>query len=218
MRTILPYLLIWVLLASVRPARVVLAWQFGRLPAAMRRTFWLGLVAGVSLVALNGMLLLWNGAVSAAASYSVSGVAILAAVAFAALVATTEEMLLRGLLLTRLREISTTPVAVIVTSVLFALMHLGRADFSLYTTAQYLADGLLLAWMVLVTGDIWMAMGFHFAKDLGVYILFGGSRHILPPLLTSPPPAVWADLVSYAVTVACVTWLLGSARDLSLRS
>lgn len=211
MRVVLAYLLIWLLVTSVRPAREIVARQFSRLPGAMRGRFWQGALAGVILVAVNGTLLLWIGAVTVSPSYRVSAGAILLAVAFAALVAATEEMLVRGLLLTRLREISTTAVAVIATAAIFALMHVGRGDFSIPTTTQYFVDGLLLAWMTLVTSDIWMATGFHFAKNLGVYFLFGGSRHLLPPFLTSPPPVPWADVLSYALILP-LAWVLLSGR------
>lgn len=206
MRAIGAYLLIWLLLLSVRPARDLLAAQFRRLPSALRRSFWLGALGGMGLVVVNGGLFLWSRAVSFTPSYEVATAAILAAVAFAAVVATTEEMLLRGLLLTRFREIWTPAAAVLATSFLFAVMHVGRSDFSLGGTAQYFVDGLLLAWMTLVTGDVWMAAGFHFAKNLGVYMLFGGSRHLVAPLLTEPAPAPLLDVLSYAAIVPLL-WL-----------
>jgi membrane protease YdiL (CAAX protease family) len=211
MRVVAAYLLIWLLLASVSRAREVVLAQFGRLLQAMRRLFWLGALAGAFLVAVNGALLLASRSVTFVPSHQLSGGPLLFAVGFAALVATTEEMLVRGLLLTRLREIWTTAGAVLATSLVFSIMHVGRGDFSLLTTAQYFVDGVLLAWMVLVTGDIWMATGFHFAKNLGVYALFGGSRHLLPPLFTPPGPTPVVDLLTYAATVP-VVWLLLSRQ------
>jgi len=202
----LAYALIWAFFLAVPIARGVVSAQFGRMPSAMGRRVWLGMVCGSVLVIVNGLVLVLLGTHARAGTWGAGAAGLLLNLGWAITVATTEEMIVRGLLLTRLRQLWGDLAAIAVTAAVFAGMHVGRADFTVSGVLQYLADGLLLGWLAVRTGDIWAGAGFHFAKNLGVSVLFGGSKHLLSPALVLVPGGHgWrpdlADLVAYAVAI-----------------
>jgi uncharacterized protein len=78
----------------------------------------------------------------------------------------TEELALRGFLLTTLVEGVGTPFAVAITSVLFALLHLLNPDPSFLSVGMVALAGVFLAAIRLTTGSLWAASIGHLAWNL----------------------------------------------------
>ena len=210
-RTLVAYALIWTLFASVPAARAVLLKEFRRFPAAVRGRFWMGLACGFVLVLLDAVIHVLGRAYSYAPT-PIETLGLVVTLGWVILVACTEEMMVRGLLLTRLREVAGNIVAVASTALLFAVMHVGRLDFSMATATQYFADGVFLGAITILTGDIWSATGFHLAKNLWTSLAFGASHQFVPPLLAPRAGGIdtnVADLLAY-VTVLPVSLLVFS--------
>lgn len=90
-----------------------------------------------------------------------------------AIVAVSEEGLLRGYALVQLsRAISFWPAA-IVTSIIFVALHLGHKTESLVGLAQVGIIGLILAYSFRRTGALWFALGCHGAWDFAETYLYG---------------------------------------------
>jgi membrane protease YdiL (CAAX protease family) len=171
-----------VALTVIAPAGLI--WLFTREPAAVfgwgrpprLRQFLVGATGGLALMSLLIGLIALFGAIrfsppslpaSAVIGYGVSYAAIFA------LVAVSEEGLLRGYALIQLsRAISFWPAA-IVTSLLFVAMHLGHNSETVIGLAQVGLFGLLMAFSVWRTGGLWFALGFHAAWDFTETFVYG---------------------------------------------
>ncbi len=90
---------------------------------------------------------------------SASGVALMV-LTFAALA---EELLMRGYILTTLRVSVGTPVAIVITSMLFALLHLGNPDPTVIGIAMVGLAGYFLAVVRIATGSLYAAWVAHLA-------------------------------------------------------
>jgi hypothetical protein len=90
-----------------------------------------------------------------------------------ALVAVSEEGLLRGYALVQLsRAISFWPAA-IVTSAIFVVLHLGHKTESFVGLAQVGIIGMILAYSFYRTGALWFALGCHGAWDFAETYIYG---------------------------------------------
>jgi membrane protease YdiL (CAAX protease family) len=77
-----------------------------------------------------------------------------------------EEMAMRGYLLTTLVEGVGAPLAVAITSVLFAILHLLNPDPTVLSTGMVALAGLFLAVIRLTTGSLWAGWVAHLAWNL----------------------------------------------------
>jgi hypothetical protein len=217
--------------AEVVPLLVCLAvtWGFGRLE---RRTladyglpwqrafgvrFWQG--AGLGLVSLSTLMLalfLTSGArLDALATPTASNLLLgFAYVLLFVTVALFEESSTRGYLQHTLAAgIGFWPAAV-VTSLLFALPHLGNLGESPLGVANAGGSGLLFCLLLRRTGNLWAAIGFHVAWDWGENWLYGvaDSGAVLPGHLLHATPAgpIWLSggSVGPEGSVLCTTTLI----------
>lgn len=129
------------------------------LPGAGRE--WaLGGLLGAGLYTACVLLLIWFG------MYQVLGINpvsyLLPAAAMAVRSAVFEELLFRGVLFKSIEDMAGSWIAIIVSSLIFGLIHLINPDATI-GGAVYIAieAGLLLAAAYLVTRRLWMAMGYH---------------------------------------------------------
>jgi membrane protease YdiL (CAAX protease family) len=219
LRPLLAYAAIWLLFLAVAPARAVVRTQFRALAASGASLLILkGALVAAALILVNVGALLWNDLYAVAPGWSAGAAAALITLTYVLAVALTEEMMLRGLLLQRIRELTNARVAVAATAVVFAVMHVGRSDFSPSTALQYLADGLLLGWIAVVTGSIWAGVGFHFVKNAGVALFFGIRVSLLAPMLSPRSSEALtsnvADLIAYLVATALALALFFGRRSI----
>lgn len=72
-----------------------------------------------------------------------------------------EEILGRGYIMSVLRQTKNVPVIVIVSSILFALMHSSNNGIGLLPYINLALVGILFAYMYLRSGNLWMCIGYH---------------------------------------------------------
>ncbi|MGA9795828.1 MAG: CPBP family intramembrane glutamic endopeptidase [Rhizomicrobium sp.] len=174
----------------------------------------------IALMAAFGGVQRWTFApLNATAAWNFAGYIVMFA-----LVAVSEEGLLRGYGLVQLsRAISFWPAA-IVTSVIFILLHLGHKTESLVGLAQVGVIGMILAYSFRRTGALWFALGCHGAWDFAETYIYGvpdsgmtapgALSHVVlrgPAWLTggvTGPEASWLAFVALAAMAAVVCFAL----------
>jgi membrane protease YdiL (CAAX protease family) len=94
--------------------------------------------------------------------------------------ALSEELAMRGYLLTTLVEGVGAPFAVAITSVLFAILHLLNPDPTLLSTGMVALAGLFLAVIRLTTGSLWAAWIAHLVWNLAQAVVLHAPVSGLP--------------------------------------
>ncbi len=120
----------------------------------------LGVAIGLAVVAVMALLggVAWTGQEGSAVAW-VRGAA--GALGFLLIPAAAEEALLRGYPLQALGEVWGALVAVVVTSVVFGLLHLANPGVSVLSVANIAVAGLLLGVIYVRTLSLWWATGAH---------------------------------------------------------
>lgn len=139
---------------------------------------------------------------------------LLGVVSIAVSAAVAEEFLFRGVLLPALSRRGRTASALLVTSLLFMLMH--TSVESLPFTLLY---GLLLGWLALRSGSIWPSVAFHAANNaIQVLLLYASQSIELPPELIESDPALIADpaTLAYSLLLYGVLAALGAGAFAAL--
>jgi membrane protease YdiL (CAAX protease family) len=136
----------------------------------------LGVLVGALPVALSLAIFALLGRVSVRPSESVAGMAApvaLAAVAATCLVSLFEELLWRGYALQLLIEGAGRWSAALVTALLWALAHVDNPGANVAGVVYLVLSGVLIAWVVIRTGSLWFAVGYHVAWNVAAAHLFG---------------------------------------------
>jgi membrane protease YdiL (CAAX protease family) len=146
------------------------------------------------------------------ASLAVAAVALLLAVALQ------EEVLFRGYVTVNLARMS--PLAIItISSALFVLIHFPTNRVSLPQVGSWVAGGLLLALVYLVSGSIWVAVAVHFVTDYTNVLAFdvagAGSLYSFEPSLGAGHRALFR-LVQGLLTVAILLAFYGARFHLQV--
>jgi len=87
------------------------------------------------------------------------------------LVAVTEEVMFRGYILNNLTEKLSRNLAIIVSSLIFAALHLWNPHFGLIGFVNIFLSGVLMAIMYLNSKDLWAPIGLHFTWNLTQAVL-----------------------------------------------
>ena len=183
--------------------------SFDRLPprtlgvtpeGAWARQLALGILFGLVLATVGVMALWATGA--ATVRWQGLGETVLLVIGGAGLfmlaVGLAEELLFRGYIFqTLLRGIGPL-LTLVVTSLLFALFHLGNANLSLLGVTNIFVAGILFGMLYLRTGLLWMPIGLHMGWNYAL-VLFGtpvsGNAVGLPtPFVTTVTPAYAATI------------------------
>lgn len=90
-----------------------------------------------------------------------------------AFVGLSEEIFARGYCMTVLKQTGNRWVVVIVSSVVFSLMHLVNPFVTALGLFNIFLIGVLLAYMVFKTGSLWMPIGFHITWDFMLQNVYG---------------------------------------------
>jgi hypothetical protein len=85
----------------------------------------------------------------------------------------TEELLFRGYILNNLMLSMNRYVALLVSSVLFSLVHLGNANFDWFSFLSILLAGLLLGLPYIYTKSLWLPVALHFSWNFFQGTIFG---------------------------------------------
>jgi membrane protease YdiL (CAAX protease family) len=107
------------------------------------------------------------------------------------LLAAWEEFTLRGYLLRQLSIGLNPTAAIVITGVLFGLMHSGNPGANWQGLLYTAVGGILMAMLVIRSGSLWLVIGYHFGWNAAAYNLFGlelsgleGDKSILASTLT----------------------------------
>jgi len=134
-----------------------------------------------------------------------------------------EELLARGWLLALPARIIGIPAAMVISTLVFGLAHMGNPDFGLAALLGTILAGLVFAWGLLRSGMLWLPLAFHFGFDWTYSSLYGLPNTAVPviPLLyvaIDPAAPAWATGGTYGplasamilpvlLVVAAVMWL-----------
>lgn len=72
-----------------------------------------------------------------------------------------EEILVRGYIMSSLRQMRNVPAAVIISAVIFALLHSSNSGIGILPYINLALVGILFAYIYLKSGNLWMCIGFH---------------------------------------------------------
>jgi len=72
-----------------------------------------------------------------------------------------EEIYGRGFVMSALRQTRSVPVVVIVSSIIFALLHSANSGIGMVPYVNLVLVGILLSYIYIKSGNIWMCIGFH---------------------------------------------------------
>lgn len=126
-----------------------------------KKPFGMGLIFGiVSITAAFVMILLTGNGYVASWTPQITNGHVLYLFVFIA-VGFAEEILARGYIMSVLRQTKSTALVILISTVLFSLMHLINNVFSVVTLINIVLMGLLFAYMYMKSGSIWMPIGFH---------------------------------------------------------
>lgn len=135
------------------------------------RNAWTGALIGVVLIALGVLAIVGFGSYAPVFSPNYLHLAVIVWIGVTA--AALEEVASRGYPFQTLGKAIGVWPAALVLSLLFGAAHLLNPNHSWLGFANTVLVGMLLAFMVVRTGSLWMAIGFHFAWNFTLGTLFG---------------------------------------------
>lgn len=133
-----------------------------------------GVVAGAALFVLVYAILWALGAITVAGYGGMAGLGSALAVALASAVG--EEIVFRGVVFRRLEDSLGTTLALLISAVLFGLVHAGnRGATWVSTLAIVLESGVLLGLAYAATRSLWLPIGLHFGWNFTEGGIFGAA-------------------------------------------
>lgn len=125
--------------------------------------FCIGLLAGAISISFVFIILLLSGSVHTSESLLRPSVTPALATGLLMFICTgfLEETFSRGYCITILRQNCSLPASIVISSVLFSLLHLGNLNISIIGLANIFLVGVLLSLMFIRTGSLWMPIGYH---------------------------------------------------------
>ncbi|MFZ0819171.1 MAG: type II CAAX endopeptidase family protein [Candidatus Acidiferrales bacterium] len=152
---------------------------------------------------------------------------VLANVALFVIAATVEELTFRGYGFQKLIESLGAPAALLLTSLIFGVLHLGNPHATFFSTVNTFLAGIILGIPYIRTRSMWMQIGLHWAWNLTMATLvslpvsgidfgphFFSTQSSGPGWLTGGIYGPEGGAVVTIVSLAGIVWLLG-ARQLS---
>lgn len=89
------------------------------------------------------------------------------------LLAFNEELVFRGYLLQSIAQRAGRPIAAMITGGMFGLVHSANSAANLPGLVFTAVGGVLLAWLVMRTGSVWMAAGYHAGWNVTASLVLG---------------------------------------------
>lgn len=104
-----------------------------------------------------------------------------------------EELVLRGYVFRQLRLGINPTAAVLITGSVFGLLHIANPDASWQGVLYTIIGGVMMGWLLLRSGSLWLLIGYHFSWNATSSVLFGldvsgfgADASILATSLTGP--------------------------------
>lgn len=137
--------------------------------------FFTGLLAGAVSISIVFAVLLLSGSVYTTDSLSrpVITTSLLTGLLMFIGTGFLEEAFSRGYCITVLKETCSVPAAILISSVLFALLHITNLNVSVTALVNILLVGILLSLMFIRTGSLWMPIGYHITWNYFQGNIFG---------------------------------------------
>jgi len=132
----------------------------------------MGFLLGLVLITMGFLILLGIHEINfVGTNYDVSSL-FLSLILFIA-VGINEELIFRGYILSNFMLSMNRWVALLVSSAVFSLMHMGNANFDLFSFMCILLAGILLGLPYIYTKSLWLPMAFHFSWNFFQGTIFG---------------------------------------------
>jgi len=131
-----------------------------------------GLILAMVLVSAGFVVLLLSGALSIE-TMQANGLLLFGYLIFFIIGAFNEEIMIRGYILTNLCGSMNSYLALFLSSLLFALMHLGNANLTWLAFINILLAGLLLGIYFIHQKNLWLPIGLHFSWNFFQGPVFG---------------------------------------------
>jgi membrane protease YdiL (CAAX protease family) len=121
-----------------------------------------------------------------------------------------EEIVFRGFMLNYLERKSGRPMAILISSLVFSLYHLGIKDFDFFAFLSILIVGFILGFAYYKKRNIWFPVGIHFGWNYFLFFIYGvdGDIETMPLLLGNIlSVSVWIDWFELVfLTIVCVVF------------
>ncbi|MBP2368407.1 CPBP family intramembrane glutamic endopeptidase [Pseudonocardia parietis] len=182
----------------------------------------IGIAIGVGFIGVSVLMVITEFSFGLSPGAGTSIVASMVAVQVGA--AVTEELIFRGLLLQALERLCGSWAALAITAVLFGLLHLANPGATVWSSFAIAVEaGVLLGAAFLWRGNLWSAVGLHFAWNtsvglLGIPVSGHPAAGVLtahptgPDLLTGGGFGIEASIVPVVVGLALAVPMLIAAR------
>lgn len=125
------------------------------------RDFIIGTVIGGAVMASGFSILIMLGEISIE-SISINSLDLLCSLVVFLAVAYSEELIFRGFLMRKLQLRYNAKFALIASSIIFTIVHLGNDNLSIMGVFDLFVAGFMLGAFFLYTKNLWMAIGLHF--------------------------------------------------------
>ena len=139
----------------------------------------------------------WSDSTANSPGYNAAGLWIMLGVVLQfAVVAWWEEIAFRGIILQNISKGLGLNWGIIISSILFGLIHYGNPDATIFSTLLIIIITFQLVYAYLKTGQLWLPIGIHFGWNFFQASVFGfsSSGHASPSLISQSP--VGADWLS----------------------
>ncbi len=134
--------------------------------------FWYGTALGAGMISTGYVLMLIFGVATFEAGNFVFG-SFLAWLVFFLIQPFFEELLFRGYVLRLVERYFSTWTAIIISSILFGLVHAPNDNFSILGLLSIALSGLLMGWLFVRTGSLWAPTGLHFSWNFFQGVIYG---------------------------------------------
>lgn len=121
-----------------------------------------GFFAAIAMVGVATLVLMVMGHLHFT-QWNLSPVGFISSIIAMVLVAVSEELVLRGYFLHNLMQSTNQWLALVVSAVLFAALHIGNPEASILSTAEIFVAGLMLGINYIYTRNLWFGIFLHFA-------------------------------------------------------
>ncbi len=129
----------------------------------IKKNFLKGVLYGFILITISFLTLIVFNQVYPILSSNLISINILYVFLLCLSVATAEEILLRGYILKNLIQSFNVKTALIISSLLFSIMHLANPNINIIGFINIFGAGLLLGVCYIKTNSLWMPIGLHFS-------------------------------------------------------
>lgn len=133
---------------------------------------WLGLTIGFTIMSLGFLVLIFTKQIKIV-DFNWNLNEFLLAISTYILVAFTEELLIRGYVLGNLLKCMNKYLALLISSIIFSLMHAGNPNIDILSYSNLFLAGILLGVSYLFTKNLWFPIALHFSWNFFQGTIFG---------------------------------------------